>query len=215
MKAPISKLVSARSRQEIADLTDDGGVELISQRDPCTCASSVWLCQPCGLSMRTFDTTYTRGWAWRTRYSACGGIGAGIGEGVEGVECGRDRDCLAAHELYKELECDADELAAIEAEMSQAELEGRLWLGSSYTTQEIVGIGGRVKRKVKKRVMVGDVVKEYEDERSSNTYLQREQNGANRSWCSWCDRVVLGKKDLERPAMSSESVASSSSGGSV
>ncbi|OQN95784.1 hypothetical protein B0A48_17974 [Cryoendolithus antarcticus] len=124
-------------------------------------------------------------------------------------------DCLAAHELYKELECDADELAAIEAEMSQAELDGRSWLGSSYTTQEIVGIGGRVKKKVKKRIMVGDVVKEYEDERGSNTYLQREQNGANRSWCSWCERVVLGKKDLERPAMSSESVASSSSGGSV
>jgi hypothetical protein len=156
-----------------------------------------------------------RGWAWRTRYSACGGIGAGIGEGVEGVECGRGRECLAAREVYKELECDAEELASLEAEMWKAELDGHTWDGSSYCTQEIVGIGGRVKKKVKKCFLVGEVVKEYEDERGTGTYLSREQGGANRSWCSWCARICLSSKDLERPSMSSESVASSSSGGSV
>ena len=111
-----------------------------------------------------------------------------MGEGVEGVECGRTRHCLDARLVEKEVECDADELAAIEAEMEKAGLEGRLWAGSSYTPQEMVGIGGQVKKKVKKMVLVGRVVKEYEDERSDGTYLAREQEGLNRSWCSWCER---------------------------
>lgn len=68
-----------------------------------------------------------RGWAWRTRYSACGGIGAGLGEGNEGVECGRSGDCLNAEDVEKEIECDADELAALEAELEKAVVEGRQW----------------------------------------------------------------------------------------
>lgn len=101
-------------------------------RSRCTCGESVWICQPCGQALRTEDTTYLRGWAWRTRYSACGGIGAGLGEGNEGVECGRDGDCLAAKEVEKEIECDADELAALSLEMEKA-IEGRQWAGSSYS----------------------------------------------------------------------------------
>lgn len=99
--------------------------------------------------------------------------------------------------------------------MAQAELEGRHWEGSSYMTSEIVGIGGKVKKKVNKRVLVGAIVKEYEDERASGDCLGREQKGMNRSWCSWCDRVVPGKKDLESPARSTDSIASSSSSGSA
>lgn len=80
-------------------------------------------------------------------------------------------------------------------------------------TQEIVGIGGQLKTKVKEKVYVGQAVKHYEDERSTGRYLSREQSGLNRSWCSWCARVIPGKKDLEHPAgKSTESVASSSSG---
>lgn len=85
------------------------------------------------------------------------------------MECGRGADCQAASEVYHEIECDADELASIEAEMARAEGEGRHWAGSSYLTQEIVGIGGAVKKKIKKKVMVGAAVKEYEDERRSRS----------------------------------------------
>ena len=82
--------------------------------------------------------------------------------------------------------------------------------------QEIVGIGGQLKTKVKEKVVVGHPVKHYEDERSTGRYLSREQGGLNRSWCSWCARVIPGKKDLENPAgQSTESVNSCSSGTSV
>lgn len=158
--------------------------------------------------MRTADTTYERGWKWRGRYSHCGGIGAGLGEGNEGVECGRTSDCLGARMVQKDVECDAEELAALELETAKAESEGRCWNGSSYSTQEMVGIGGRVKTKVRKMVPVGAIVKEYEDERISEKFLEREQTGVNRSWCSWCSRVIIGNKDLDGAARSQESIAS-------
>jgi hypothetical protein len=60
------------------------------------------------------------------------------------------------------------------------------------------GIGGVVKKKVRRRVLVGDVVQEFEEERERGKYLEREQDGVDRSWCSWCGRVVLGKKDAFR-----------------
>lgn len=188
--------------------SEDGSPGTIDMaHTPCTCAENVWICQPCGQALRPADTTYQRGWAWRTRYSSCGGFGAGLGEGNEGVECGRNGDCLAVREVEHEVECDYDDL-----ESSGANVDGHHWKkGSSYTMQETVGIGGRVRQKVKKRVKVGAIVKEYEDERISGNFLAREQCGSNRSWCSWCERVVTGKKDLEAPAKSSDSIASSSS----
>jgi hypothetical protein len=64
--------------------------------------------------------------------------------------------------------------------------------------QEMEGIGGVVKKKVRRKVLVGDVVQEFEEEREGGAYLEREQEGVDRSWCSWCDRVVLGKKDVVR-----------------
>ena len=167
--------------------------------------SAVWMCQACGLGMKSADTTYLRGWAWRTRYSACGGVGAGLGTGNEGVECGRYGDCLSAKLVEREIECDDDELDIMQAEMQSASEDGRKWAGSSYTTHEIVGIGGKVKRKLKQEVLVGAIVKEYDDERATGHFLHREQDGRNRSWCSWCARVVLSKKD----AASSESIESS------
>lgn len=169
-------------------------------RDPCSCESQVWICQPCGQTLRTADTTYMRGWTWRTRYSTyLGGLGTGIGEGVEGVQCGRARHCLAAKDVEKEIDCDADELEALRALTARARLEGRAWTGTSYLMQEMEGIGGVVKKKVKRRVRVGAVVKEYEDERDHGGYLGRERGGLNRTWCSWCDRVVRSRADLEPP----------------
>lgn len=181
-------------------------------RLPCTCQDGgVWMCQACGHSSRAMDTTYLRGWAWRTRYSTCGGLGAGLGEGNEGVECGRGSDCLAACEVEQEIECDADDIAAIEAEMAQAECEGHRWQGSSYSVQEVVGIGGVVKKKIRKRISIGAAVKEYEDERVGGNFLAREQNGNNRSFCAWCESVVMGKRDLDFKGRSTDSIASSSS----
>jgi hypothetical protein len=154
-------------------------------RSPCTCQQDgAWICQPCGRALKTADTTYTRGWQWRTSYGTLGGLGAGIGTGNEGVECGRDADCLDAKEVEQEIQCDADDIAALEAEMAKAEIDGHSWRGSSYTTQDFLGIGGQVKKKIKKRVLVGAVVKEYEDERLSKEFCAREQKGLNRSWCS-------------------------------
>lgn len=144
-------------------------------------------------------------------------MGTGLGEGNEGVECGRGSRCLAAREVEKEIECDAAELAALNAEMEKAELKGREWVGTSYLTQEIVGIGGRVKKKVKKRVLVGHAVKEYEDERVTNNFLGREHSGASRSWCSWCARVVPGRKDTDRARsepVADDSISSRSSASS-
>lgn len=167
-------------------------------RDPCSCEEQVWICQPCGQTLRTNDTTYMRGWTWRTRYSTyLGGLGTGIGEGVEGVQCGRHTYCLAAKDVEKEIECNANELEALRQLATKAELQGRTWSGTSYLMQEMEGIGGVVKKKVKKRIKLGAVVKEYEDERDHGQYLKREQEGLNRAWCSWCDRVVMSKKDVE------------------
>ena len=71
---------------------------------------------------------------------------------------------------------------------------------AGYLRQEIEGIGGVVRRKVKRRVRVGKTVKEYEDERGKAAYLEKEIRGASRSWCGWCNRVVPGLKDLELEA---------------
>lgn len=169
-------------------------------RDPCTCTENVWICQPCGQSLRTADITYMRGWTWRTRYSTyLGGLGTGIGEGVEGVQCGRQSQCLASKEVEQEIDCDAEEMAFARLQVERAQSEGRYATASSYLMQEIEGIGGVVKKKVKKRVRVGAVVKEYEDERELGGFLVREQEGNNRSWCTWCQRVIGSRKDLAVP----------------
>jgi hypothetical protein len=112
-------------------------------------------------------------------------------------------DCLAAGMVEKDVECDASELAALEEELAKAEMQGHRWVGCSYSTQEIVGIGGKVKKKVRKIVPVGAVVKEYEDERVTEKFLGREHVGTNRSWCSWCTRVIASNNDKDNAKSSS------------
>ncbi|KAF2458717.1 hypothetical protein BDY21DRAFT_362929 [Lineolata rhizophorae] len=220
------------------------------QRTPCSCPDIVFLCQACGHSLRADDTAYMRGWTWRTRYStALGGcMGTGIGEGLEGVHCGRQAACAAARDVEREIDCDAEELAAVarrEEERARREDYGgaaelrepsndesvvvgggggsasglgsstvlsastsnlllagspgccqRRWSGGSYMTQEREGVGGVVKKTVKKREQIGAVVREYEDEREQRRpYLDREVKGEVRSWCHWCKRVVPGERD--------------------
>jgi len=207
MKSPINRHTSVTLDDDESTIPSESFTYAAFARTPCTCPSTVWLCQPCGLESRQADTNHQRSVNWRIRYSACGGIGAGLGEGNEGVECGRRHACLAAQDVYREYECGADELVAEDSESPNHEHRG-----CSYMTQEIVGIGGQLKTKVTEKVRVGQAVKHYEDERSTGRYLSREQNGLNRSWCSWCARVIPRRKNLQNPAgQSTESVASSSS----
>ncbi|VUC34780.1 unnamed protein product, partial [Clonostachys rosea] len=81
------------------------------QRALCQCdKQGVWLCQPCGGSIRGADNEYHRIWRWRSQYGEIlGGLGTGIGEGDRGVICGREADCCAAKEREQEIDCDAQD----------------------------------------------------------------------------------------------------------
>ncbi|KAF4979228.1 hypothetical protein FDECE_18099, partial [Fusarium decemcellulare] len=80
-------------------------------REICKCADEgVWLCQPCGRSIRGADHEYQRIWRWRNQYGEIlGGLGTGIGEGDRGVICGREAGCCAAKEREQQLDCDAED----------------------------------------------------------------------------------------------------------
>lgn len=106
---------------------------------------------------------------------------------------------MAAKIVEQEVDCDAEALRAMEeeAEKIASEGTGRSWQGTSFAVQEIDGIGGVVKKKVKKLVPVGAYVVENEDERDgTRPYLDREIKGEVRSWCSWCERVIPSKKEV-------------------
>jgi hypothetical protein len=144
------------------------------------------------------DDEYWRGWNWRSRYSAYLGIGTGIGEGNQGVACGKGEDCLAPRIIEKEVDATPEMLQNAQRDMErvQADGTGRCWGVGSWNVQEYVGAGGTLERKIKKREILGSVVKEYEDERDGRRpYLDREIKGERRSWCSWCQRVIPSVKD--------------------
>ncbi|KAL4881358.1 hypothetical protein BJY04DRAFT_188729 [Aspergillus karnatakaensis] len=214
-KAPLSHLASSSLLAPLPSTTSETtNKAAVALRDTCTCQDVLWLCNQCGQKLRRNDTTYRRVWTWRTRYSTyLGGLGTGIGEGCQGVKCGRGENCLAAQEIELEVECEADE------SMSHSPPEYGYHFGhrfdqvqsdshnhtrwedpeekeSGYLRQEIIGIGGRVKQRAKKRVMVGACVVEHEDERESGDYLTREEGGCHRSWCGWCWRVVPAKSEV-------------------
>jgi len=164
------------------------------ERVPCACATAVWLCAPCGKDLRTADTMYARGWSWRTRYSHyLGGVGTGAGEGNEGVECGRGATCLGAR-LVEHETCQPSTPDALGPDSPER------WQGSSYLAQEMEGIGGVLKVKHKQHVRVGECVRLSQDERDKSIqFLEPEVEGRLRSWCSWCERVVLGDVDKGWP----------------
>jgi len=177
------------------------------KRETCTCPSEgVWLCQPCGRSLRSTDSEYESIWKWRTRYlPSLGGLGVGIGEGDRGVECGRERECCAAREVEQEIDCDAEDAREIDAStsgnngrtISPSSSPGseRGQMGPGYARHEIEGIGGVVKRKLVRMVRVGACVPEWEDEKEMGRFLVKEVEGRARSWCGWCWRVIPGVKD--------------------
>jgi len=176
-------------------------------RGPCTCESrGVFLCNPCGQNLRATDTTYKRVWTWRSRYSTHigGGLGTGLGEGNQGQKCGRGEDCLETggkSVCWVEIDCSEGKAndGSLEHEGSRSSRMGTpdFINKPGYFQQEIEGIGGVVKKKVKKRVKVGATVWEYDDERESGKYLEREAKGIARSWCGWCGRLCPGEADRE------------------
>ncbi|KAF2434727.1 hypothetical protein EJ08DRAFT_626818 [Tothia fuscella] len=170
-------------------------------RDPCCCLDTVWLCQECGHTLKKKDDAYVGVWEWRSNYTTfLGGIGTGIGEGNEGEQCGRKERCLAAKMIEQESACDAETIRA-EAEKAEKvafEGTGRSWQGSSFDVQEMEGLGGVMKRKIKKLQLIGASVAVGDDGRDGKSkYLEREMQGKQRSWCAWCDRVVPSKKDRQ------------------
>ncbi|KAJ9486044.1 hypothetical protein VN97_g7307 [Penicillium thymicola] len=195
--APLSSHVSyTTSDPHTPDPSSENTVAAIAfARNPCNCEEAVWLCTQCGMTLRSNDTTYRRVWAWRTRYSTYlgGGLGTGIGEGSQGVKCGRGENCLAAQEIELEVDCEADERSGSGSDTSSAAqspaappsfgYEGIDVSDShddeepGYFRQEVIGLGGIVKHKSKKRVNVGACVVEYEDERDTGNYLEREEKG--------------------------------------
>jgi hypothetical protein len=116
------------------------------------------------------------------------------------VKCGRGERCLAAEDIEVEVDCEVDDWTSDHSENPHTphnhnhtdllHAEGRDDEEPGYLRQEIVGVGGVVKQKVKKRVRVGACVEEHEDERETAAYLKRESLGHIRSWCGWCSRVV-------------------------
>lgn len=175
-------------------------------RGPCTCAShGAFLCTGCGQNLRAADTTYKRVWTWRSRYSTHigGGLGTGLGQGNQGQKCGRGEHCLdssVAAVCWVEIDCaegtSQEQLRDLDhSTLAQTGTPDYTNNEPGYFQQEIEGIGGVVKKKVKKRVKVGATVWEFEDERASGKYLERESRGKLRGWCGWCGRVCPGEED--------------------
>ncbi|TVY55816.1 hypothetical protein LCER1_G005120 [Lachnellula cervina] len=199
-RVPLGYLVEQSSEHEhtssaIAPLSGDN-----LRRAVCCCATDVvWLCQPCGRSLRSIDSEYESIWKWRTRYlPSLGGLGVGIGEGDRGVPCGRGGDCVAAREVEQEIDCDAEDAREIDSNsrvVSPSSSPGSS-LGPGYARHEIEGIGGVVKKKLVRMVKVGACVPEWGDEKEQGKFLVREIEGRARSWCGWCWRVIPGAKDV-------------------
>lgn len=216
-KAPLFSLVGSISplSQEVSPKVGSfrpPGADTLKQQT-CNCPSEgVWLCQPCGRSLRSADNEYEGIWKWRTRYlPSLGGLGVGIGEGDRGVPCGRGGECVAAREVESEIDCDAEDAREIDIHSraaSPASSPGSVhssgggggssgqMLGPGYARHEIEGIGGVVKRKLVRMVKVGACVPEWGDEREAGSFLVREKEGVARSWCGWCWRVIPGVKDV-------------------
>ncbi|KAK1780790.1 hypothetical protein QBC45DRAFT_407518 [Copromyces sp. CBS 386.78] len=104
-KTPIGNLIKPPLGPKFSVESDE------VQRAICKCdTDGVWLCQPCGKTIRTDDYDYKSIWKWRNQYTdVLGGLGTGIGEGDRGVICGRGSDCCAARKKEQEIDCDAED----------------------------------------------------------------------------------------------------------
>ncbi|RDW60969.1 hypothetical protein BP6252_12352 [Coleophoma cylindrospora] len=171
--------------------------------------AGVYLCQPCGRSLRSSDSEYEGIWKWRTRYlPSLGGLGVGIGEGDRGVPCGRGASCVAAREVESEIDCDAEDAREVYSPSPPSSSGstpvsspprggfGGAGMGPGYSRHEIEGIGGRLKKKLVLMVKVGACVPEFGEEKEAGRFLTHEKLGKARSWCGWCWRIVPGERDM-------------------
>ncbi|RDL37587.1 uncharacterized protein BP5553_05020 [Venustampulla echinocandica] len=206
---PLSSLINPSSTQGRAEhtLASTEASTDIPKSALCNCASEgVWLCQPCGRSLRSADAEYESIWKWRTRYLlSLGGLGVGFGEGNRGVPCGRGEECVAAREVEQEIDCDAEDAREIDSRAAspssspgsstESPARGIGQMGPGYARHEIEGIGGVVKKKLVRMVKVGACVPEWGAENHVGKFLVREVEGRARSWCGWCWRVIPGPDD--------------------
>ncbi|KAJ2894334.1 hypothetical protein MKZ38_007710 [Zalerion maritima] len=104
-KAPITSLTKP-------SLPPDTHKESPMMKDAiCTCLDGVWLCQPCGRSIRSADQEYLSIWRWRNQYGeVLGGLGTGIGEGDRGVTCARGAECQNSRFHEHEVDCEAEDM---------------------------------------------------------------------------------------------------------
>ena len=105
-----------------------------------------------------------------------------------------DHEAIRVANEYNSVEDSSNSPDVMGAEDSTSTVSNK----PGYLRQEIEGIGGVVKKKVKKKVRTGATVWEFDDERESGKYLEREASGVQRSWCGWCNRVVMGERDREQ-----------------
>ena len=167
----------------------------ISRRGSCACESFHYLCIPCAGSSSSSDAAYFNLWKWRAGYSRHFGLGTGIGEGNEGVKCTRGEFCLGFQDVIMESDCASPALFEEKDNKVLGDVNDED-LVAGYLHQEIEGIGGVVKKKTVRRIRVGKTVIEYDDERQQERWLAREVERERRGWCGWCNRVVLGLKDI-------------------
>lgn len=130
------------------------------------------------------------------------------------MKCAKGKKCEGAVDVEVEFECGSSDRVGSIRNGSESSLSGASDGGwgegeggenpwgdkeqAGYLWQEIEGLGGIVKKKLRKRERVGGTVKEWEDEREGkDEVLGKEKRGEERSWCGWCGRVVLGGRDLE------------------
>ncbi|KAJ6780597.1 hypothetical protein PWT90_07124 [Aphanocladium album] len=104
-KAPLEKVACPSLDMSLPRSND------MMQHSLCDCEKGgVWLCQPCGRTIRSADHDYIRIWRWRNHYGeVLGCLGTGIGDADRGVICGREEHCLAAREREQEIDCDAED----------------------------------------------------------------------------------------------------------
>ena len=127
------------------------------------------------------------------------------------MKCGRQDRCLGAKDIEVEVVCDVDDWGwdystahsmsgdhrnnhnhhhndNVSCQRHHGEGHGDEEPG--YLRQELEGIGGAVKQKVKKHIMVAASVDESDREQEKGVDLKEETSGSVRSWCAWCSQVV-------------------------
>ncbi|KAJ3498990.1 hypothetical protein NLG97_g691 [Lecanicillium saksenae] len=145
-KAPLEKVACPG-----LDMSLPRSSELM-QRYLCDCEKDgVWLCQPCGRTMRNADDDYIRIWRWRNHYGeVLGCLGTGIGDADRGVICGREEHCLGAREREQEIDCDAEDARSSRTPAKSdnpefgSTLSSTMPMAAMFTRNKFVGWAGVV-----------------------------------------------------------------------